>query len=63
MVFGELHKNMNCAFPLKKDLEYNRSITEFYNGNDDNVIAAELQLTKTRPTSFYKEQSFIASSC
>ena len=61
--FWELHKNMNCAFPLKKDLEYNRSITEFYNGNDDNVIAAELQLTKTRSTSFYKEQSFIASSC
>ena len=35
-----------------------RPITKFYNGDDVNVIAAELRLTKTRPTSFYKKQSF-----
>ena len=33
----------------------NRAITKFYNSNDVNVIALELQLIKTRPTSFYKE--------
>ena len=31
-------------------------ITKFYNGNDVNVIEAELQITKTRPNSFYKKQ-------
>ena len=35
-----------------------RPITKFYNGDDVNVIAAELRLTKTRPTSFDKKQSF-----
>ena len=35
-----------------------RLITKFYNGDDVNMIAAELHLTKTRPTSFYKKQSF-----
>ena len=30
----------------------NRSITKFYNSDDLNLIAAELWLTKTRPTSF-----------
>ena len=33
----------------------NRAITKFYNSNDVNVIALELQLIKTRSTSFYKE--------
>ena len=31
----------------------NRPITKFYNGDDVNMIAAELRLTKTRPISFY----------
>ena len=40
-------------FPYEKIL--NRPITEFYNGDDINVIAAKLRLTKPRPTSFRKE--------
>ena len=40
----------------------NRPITEFYNGDDVNMIAAELCLTKTRPTSFDKKQSFIRNN-
>ena len=35
----------------------NRPITEFYNGDDLNVIAAEIRLTKMRPTSFYKKHN------
>ena len=35
----------------------NRPITNFYNGNDVNVIAAELRLTQTRPSSFYKKHN------
>ena len=38
---------------------YNTPITKFYNGDDINMIAAELQLTKTRPTSFYKKQNLL----
>ena len=37
----------------------NRPITKFYNGDDVNVIAAELRLTKTRPTSFYKKHNLL----
>ena len=40
----------------------NRPITEFYNGDDVNMIAAELCLTKTRRTSFDKKQSFIRNN-
>ena len=32
----------------------NRPIIKFYNSDDINVVAAELRLTKTRPTSLYK---------
>ena len=35
----------------------NRPITNFDNGNDVNVIAAELRLTQTRLTSFYKKHN------
>ena len=35
----------------------NRPITKFYNGDDVNVIAAELPLTKTIPTFFYKKHN------
>ena len=42
---------------IKKTL--NRSITKFYNGDDVNVFAAELRLTKTRPTSFYKKHNLL----
>ena len=37
----------------------NRPITKFYNSSDVNVIAAELQLTKTRPTSLHKRQNLL----
>ena len=37
----------------------NRSITKFYNGDDVIVIAAELRLTKTRSTSFYKKHNLL----
>ena len=35
----------------------NRTITKFYNSDDVNVIAAELRLTKTRPTSCCKKHN------
>ena len=37
----------------------NIPITKFYNGDDVNVIAAELRLTKTRATSFYKKNNLL----
>ena len=37
----------------------NRPITRFYNSVDVNVIAAELRLTNTRPTSFYKKHNLL----
>ena len=37
----------------------NRPITKFYNSDDVNVIAAELRLTKMRPTSFYKQHNLL----
>ena len=37
----------------------NRRITKFYNGDDVNVIPAESQLTKTRPTYFYKKHNLL----
>ena len=57
---------MNCNRPIqfarvhtssliKIDKTMNRTITKFYNGDDVNVIAAELRLTQMRPTSFNKK--------
>ena len=40
----------------------NRPINKFYNSAGVNVIVAELQLTKMRPTSFYKKQSFMRNN-
>ena len=37
----------------------NRPITKFYNGDDVNVTAAELRLTKTRPTAFDKKHNLL----
>ena len=37
----------------------NRPIVNFYKSDDINVIAAELRLTKTRPTSFYKKHNLL----
>ena len=37
----------------------NRPITKFYNSDDVNVIAAELRLTKTRPTSLYERHNLL----
>ena len=44
---------------IKIEKIFNRPITKFYNSNDVNVIAAELRLTKTRPTSFYKKHDLL----
>ena len=41
----------------------NRPTTKVYNGNDINVIAAELRLTKTRPSSLYKNQKVLKTEC
>ena len=44
---------------LKTEKTFNKSITKFYNGNDVKVIAAELRLTKMRPTSVYKKHNLL----
>ena len=44
---------------IKIEKTLNRPITKFYNGDDVNVIAAELRLTKTRPTSFNKKHNLL----
>ena len=41
----------------------NRPISKFYNSRDVNVIAAELRLSKTRPTSFYKKHNLYKNQC
>ena len=40
-----------------------RPFTKFYNGNDVNVIAAELRLTKTRPLFFMRNIIFYMEQC
>ena len=47
---------------IKIEKILNRSITKFYNSDGVNVIAAELRLPKTRPTSLYKRQSFVRNN-
>ena len=42
---------------INTDKILNRPITKFYNGDDANVFAAELQLTKRRPTFFNKKHN------
>ena len=44
---------------LKTEKTFNKSITKFYNGNDVKVIAAELRLTKMRPTSVYEKHNLL----
>ena len=44
---------------IKIEKTLNRPITKFYNDDDVNVIVAELQLTKTRPTSFNKKHNLL----
>ena len=44
---------------VKTEKTLNKPITKFYNGDDVNVIAAELRLTKTRPTSFSKKHNLL----
>ena len=53
--FARIHTS--SLFNIEKIL--NRPITNFYNSNDINVIAEELSLAKTRPTSFYKEHNLL----
>ena len=51
-----LRINPSSLINIEKNL--NRLVPKFCNSDDVNVIAVELRLTKTRPTSFYKKQSF-----
>ena len=44
---------------IKTEKILNRPITKFYNGDDANVTAAELRLTKTRPPSFDKKDNLL----
>ena len=44
---------------IKIEKILNRPITKFYNTDDVNVIAVELRLTKTRPTSLYKRHNLL----
>ena len=44
---------------IKTEKTLNRPITKFYNSDDVNVIAAELRLAKTRPTSFNKKHNLL----
>ena len=53
--FARIH--ISSLINIEKIL--NRPITKFCNGDDVNVIAAELRLTKTRPTSFDKKRNLL----
>ena len=60
----EERANSVCENPytsslIKIEKTLNRPITKFYNSDDVNVIAAELRLTKTRPTSFNKKHNLL----
>ena len=44
---------------IKIEKTLNRPITKFYNDDDVYVIAPDLRLTKTRPTSFDKEHNLL----
>ena len=46
---------IRTSLPISIEKILNRPITKFYNSDDVNVIAAELWLSKMRPTSFYKK--------
>ena len=56
-----LIKNIYPAYenPFKFSYQHERPITKFYNGDDVNMITAELRLTKTRSTSFYKKRNLL----
>ena len=51
--FASIHTSSR----VKIEKILNRPITKFYNSDNVNVIAAELRLTKTRPTSLYKRHN------
>ena len=47
---------IHTSLLIKIEKTLNRPITKFYNGDDVNVIATEIRLTKTRSTSFNRKQ-------
>ena len=55
MQFARIHAS--SLIKIEKILD--RPITKFYNSDDVNVTAAELRLTKTRPTSFDKKHNLL----
>ena len=53
---------MHTSSLINTEKILNRAITKFYNGDDVNMIAAELRLTKTRPTSFCKKHNLLTNN-
>ena len=49
IVGGIQFLRIHASFLINTEKILDRPFTKFYNGNDVNVIAAELRLTKTRP--------------
>ena len=54
-MFARIHTSSR----IKIEKILNRPITKFYNSDDVNVIAAELRLIKTRPTSLNKRHNLL----
>ena len=52
--FRKQFARIHASSLIKIEKILNGPITTFYNSDDVNVIAAELRLTKTTPTSLYK---------
>ena len=59
MSVGSARKHLRHRLLPNIEKILNRTITKFYNGDDVNVIAAELLLTKTRPTTFYTKHNLL----
>ena len=59
MSVGSARKHLRHRLLRNIEKILNRTITKFYNGDDVNVIAAELLLTKTRPTTFYTKHNLL----
>ena len=57
VAIGTQFARIHTSSLIKIEKTLYRPITKVYNGDDVNVIAAELRLTETRPTSFNKKRN------
>ena len=57
--YEHMEPKIHTSSLIKIEKTLNRLITKFYNSDDVNVIAAELRLTKMRPTSFNKKHNLL----